>query len=66
MPETLYSFREKNIRKTWLLMSLFFIFIAGMGWFVSYYFETPSIFYGALIFALVLNLISYFFLIRLF
>jgi heat shock protein HtpX len=61
MPETLYSLREKNIRKTWLLMSLFLVFIAGIGWFMSYYFESPSIFYYALIFALVLNLISYFF-----
>jgi len=40
-------------------MVLFLIFIALIGWFVSYYFETPKIFYYALIFALVLNLMSY-------
>lgn len=61
MPETLYSFREKNIRKTWLLMSLFFAFIAGIGWFISYYYNSPIIFYYALAFALAMNLISYWF-----
>ncbi len=59
MVQTLYSFKESNIRKTWFLMGLFLIFIAAIGWFISYYFETPAIFYYALIFALVLNLMSY-------
>jgi len=59
MIQTLYSFKESNVRKTWFLMVLFLIFIALIGWFVSYYFETPKIFYYALIFALVLNLMSY-------
>lgn len=40
-------------------MGLFLVFIVAIGWFISYYFKTPVIFYYALIFALVLNFISY-------
>jgi len=44
----LYTFKSQNIRKTWLLMGLFLIIIIAIGWFLSYYFNSPSIFYYAL------------------
>lgn len=47
------------MRRTWLLMSLFLIFIVLIGWFLSYYFESPGILYFAVIFSLGMNFISY-------
>ena len=57
----LYTFKSQNIRKTWLLMGLFLIIIIAIGWFLSYYFNSPSIFYYALAFSLIMNFISYFY-----
>lgn len=56
---TLYTQKEKNIRKTWFLMGLFLILIIGLGWFLSYYFNSPSIFWIALIFSFLMNFLSY-------
>ena len=58
---TLYALKSQNIRKTWLLMGLFLIIIVALGWFLSYYFNSPQIFYYAIGFSLALNLISYFY-----
>ena len=33
---TLYSQAESNVRKTWLLITGFLVFIIGLGWFFSY------------------------------
>lgn len=56
---TLYTLQEKNIRKTWLLMFGFFLLVIALGWFLSYYFESPEIFWFALIFSLLTNFLSY-------
>ncbi|HOM33331.1 MAG TPA: M48 family metallopeptidase [Candidatus Paceibacterota bacterium] len=57
----LYTFKSKNIKKTWLLMGLFLVIISALGWFLSYYFNSPSIFYYAMAFSLIMNLVSYFY-----
>ncbi len=57
----LYTFKSKNIKKTWLLMGLFLVIISALGWFLSYYFNSPSIFYYAIAFSLIMNLVSYFY-----
>lgn len=57
----LYTFKSKNIRKTWLLMGFFLVLISALGWFLSYYFGSPSIFYYAIAFSVIMNLISYFY-----
>ncbi|MFH1181234.1 MAG: M48 family metallopeptidase [bacterium] len=56
---TLYTHAESNVRKTWLLVSLFLVFIIGLGWVFSQYFQNPSILVFAVIFALSMNLISF-------
>jgi heat shock protein HtpX len=58
---TAYTFKSKNVYKTWLLMGLFLVFIVALGWFLSYYFNSPIIFYYALAFSLAMNIISYWF-----
>jgi heat shock protein HtpX len=56
---TLYTQQDKNVRKTWLLMALFLAIVVGLGYFLSYYYQNPSILYFAIIFSIVMNVISY-------
>lgn len=56
---TLYTQQSKNITKTWLLMSLFFVIIIGIGFFFSQYYGNPNILYLFVIFSIVMNVVSY-------
>ncbi|HEY4494101.1 MAG TPA: M48 family metalloprotease [Candidatus Paceibacterota bacterium] len=58
---TLYTHVSQNVTKTWLLMSIFFILIIGLGYFFSLYYGNPNILYIFVIFSIVMNFISYFF-----
>ena len=56
---TLYTHTESNIRKTWVLVSLFFVFIIGLGWLASNVFQNQAILVYAVIFSLVMNIASF-------
>lgn len=56
---TLYTQQGANIRKTWFLMAFFLVMIIAVGYFVSWYFGSPVILYVAIAFALVMNVVSY-------
>ncbi len=56
---TIYTHAESNIRKTWILVSLFFVLIIGLGWVASYVFENQAILICAVIFSLVMNIASF-------
>lgn len=56
---TLYTQQTKNIQKTWLLMSVFFVVIIGIGFFVSEYYHNPNILYFFILFSIVMNITSY-------
>lgn len=58
---TLYTEQSSNIQKTWLLMGVFLIMVIGIGYTVSWYMGDSSILYGAIIFALLMNVGSYWF-----
>lgn len=58
---TLYTEQDKNIRKTWFLMTLFLVVIILLGWVMSLYFGDPGILYFAVIFSFVMNFTSYWF-----
>lgn len=58
---TLYTHKGANIRKTWLLMGGFLVFVIGLGYGAAYLLGDPSILYIAVIFALVMNVGSYWF-----
>lgn len=58
---TLYTHQGENVRKTWFLMSFFLILVIALGYAVSWYFGSPVIMYGAVIFALFMNVGSYWF-----
>jgi len=55
----IYTHTESNVRKTWVLVSLFFILIIGLGWVASYVFENQAILVYAVVFSLVMNVASF-------
>jgi len=56
---TLYTQAESNIRKTWLYLTFFFIFIIAIGWFFSYYYQNQMILYIATAFSVLTSFSSY-------
>ncbi len=58
---TLYTHQSRNIWKTWILMSVFFVVIIGLGWWASYYFQNPNILYFFVFFSIFMNILSYWF-----
>jgi len=58
---TLYTHQAKNITKTWLLMTTFFVLVIGLGWFFSYYYGNPSILVFFVLFSVIMNVVSYWF-----
>lgn len=56
---TLYTQQSANIRKTWFLMAMFFVIVIAIGYFIAWYVGDPIILYVAVIFALVMNVGSY-------
>lgn len=58
---TLYTQQDSNVRKTWFLMGAFMVIVVGIGYAIAWYMGDPSILYIAVIFALVMNVGSYWF-----
>ncbi len=56
---TLYTEQDKNIRRTWFLISLFLVVVIGLGWYFSYTLNNSLILYIAVAFSLVMNFISF-------
>jgi heat shock protein HtpX len=58
---TIYTHQGENIRKTWYLMTGFFIMVIGIGWAISYLLGNPSILVISVLFAIVMNIASFWF-----
>ena len=56
---TLYTHISSNIFRTWLLMALFLVFVIGLGWVFSRALGNPSILVFAVVFSLIMNIVSY-------
>lgn len=56
---TLYTHQSSNIRKTWLLVAVFLTIVLGLGYFFSYYYQSPGILTFAIIFSVVMNITSF-------
>jgi heat shock protein HtpX len=59
MAPNLYKNQSSNVFKTWVLMSMFLVFVIFIGWFASYYYGDATIFYISIIFSLLMNIFSY-------
>ncbi|MDP3004068.1 MAG: zinc metalloprotease HtpX, partial [Candidatus Azambacteria bacterium] len=51
--------KANNIRRTWLLFTVFLIVIIGIGWAFSRIYASPSILYFAVIFSVLMNIAAY-------
>ena len=56
---TLYTHQDKNVRKTWFLMTMFFVVVIGVTWVFSYLLQNPAILYVGVVFSIVMNIGSY-------
>lgn len=56
---TLYTQQDRNIRRTWLLLTIFFAVVIALGWFFSFILEEVMFLYIALAFALGMNIVSF-------
>ena len=56
---TLYTQAEKNIRKTWILITSFLIFVIFLGWIFARVFNSSLILYFAVFLAFLQSFISY-------
>ncbi len=57
----LYTEQSKNVTKTWLLMTGFFVVVIAFGWFFSFYYGNPDILYFFVVFSILMNFFSYWF-----
>ncbi len=58
---TIYSYQDRNIRRTWGLMALFLIIVVGVGWGISYIYNDATILYVAVLFSVFMNVLAYWF-----
>src|SRR3989344_2742746 len=56
---TLYTHQDQNVRKTWFLMTIFFVVVIGIAWVFSYIQNNPTILYFGIVFSLGMNIWSY-------
>lgn len=55
----LYNQADSNVRRTWMLMILLMVLIIGLGWFLSYLFNSWIILRVAIIWTLLMNFFAY-------
>lgn len=56
---SLYTHKEENIRKTWILFSAFLVIVIGIGYAFSQIYGNPGILVFAVIFSALMSFISY-------
>ena len=55
----LYTHKDSNIRKTWMLIAAFLVLVMGVGWILSYMFEAQVILIIAIVLSIVMSFGSY-------
>lgn len=58
---SLYTQQGKNVRRTWLLMTGFLVFVIAIGYFIAWYMQEPGLLYVAIAFSLFMNVFAYWF-----
>ncbi len=61
MTNNLYTHQDANVRKTWAFVTVFFLLVIFLGWFFSYVYDNPGILVIAVLFAVFMNIFSYWF-----
>lgn len=58
---TIYTQQSKNVRKTWLLMTMFFCIVIGLGYLFAQVYQDPNILYIFIVFSIGMNIAGYWF-----
>lgn len=61
MDRNIYTEAGKNVWRTWGFMLLFMALVSAIGWFISYYYNSSTILFVAIILALLTNFYAYWF-----
>jgi len=56
---TIYTYADKNIRKTWLLITLFILFIIALGWLFAWLLESSLVLVIAVVISILISLFTY-------
>lgn len=56
---TIYTQQSSNVRKTYLLFTIFFIVVIGVGWLFSQIYGNPGILFFAIIFSVGMSIMGY-------
>lgn len=56
---TLYTHQTENVRKTWILMSVFLVVLIGVGWALSYVYGNVNILYVFVAISIGMNMVAY-------
>ncbi len=56
---SLYTQKDSNIRRTWLLFSVFLVVVIGIGWVFSRVYANPAILVFAVLFSVLTSFLSY-------
>lgn len=56
---TLYTQQDKNVRKTWFLMTTFLVIIVAIGFVFAQVYGNPNILYGFFAFSVLMNIYAY-------
>lgn len=59
MQASLYTLAGRNVRKTWFLFTAFLVIVVALGYWLSWYFNSPGILYFAVFFAIFQSALSY-------
>ncbi|MDP3785406.1 MAG: M48 family metalloprotease, partial [bacterium] len=58
---TIWTHRDSNIRKTWILITIFLVIVTTIGWIFSRVYANPAIFAFAFMVSVLMSIFSYWF-----
>src|SRR3989344_8788201 len=58
---SVYSHKDSNIRRTWMMFVCFFLVVIGIGWTFSYVYNSFAILIFAVVFSSFMSIFSYWF-----
>lgn len=61
MARNIYTEKDANIKRTWMLFTVFIAVVIGLGWGFGYFYDNPAILLGAISFSLVMSGASFLF-----
>ncbi|MFA5052909.1 MAG: M48 family metallopeptidase [Parcubacteria group bacterium] len=58
---TIYEYKDRNIRKTWIIITVFLVLVISFGWIISRAYNNPTILYVFAGIASLMSIVSYWF-----